>query len=147
MSSHVFWIYQMSWGKAIKCEACLAFYRFFCNKFDKFNNTGAQMLDSTYHMTLPLLYNHIFVVKTLRICYLLGNIIMDVIALHYSIFKPLAVYRFYLHSIISLPDVTSCDKCCYITSRCDFMWSKNKQILVCNKYPNIVWWNFYKHSF
>ena len=25
------------------------------NKFDKFNNTGAPMLDSIYHMTLKLL--------------------------------------------------------------------------------------------
>ena len=24
----------------------------FCTKFDKFNNTGAQMLDSIYHLTL-----------------------------------------------------------------------------------------------
>ena len=28
-----------SWGKGIKCEACR-------NKFNKFNNTGAQILDS-----------------------------------------------------------------------------------------------------
>ena len=27
----------------------------FRNKFNKFNNTGAQMLDSIYHMTLKLL--------------------------------------------------------------------------------------------
>ena len=27
----------------------------FCNKFNKFNNTGAQMLDSIYHMTFRLL--------------------------------------------------------------------------------------------
>ena len=24
----------------------------FCNKFNKYNNTGAQMLDSIYHITL-----------------------------------------------------------------------------------------------
>ena len=28
--------------------------RGFCNEFDKFNNTGARMLDSIYHMTLIL---------------------------------------------------------------------------------------------
>ena len=33
------------------------------NKFNKFNNMGAQMLDSIYHMTLRLLKNHIFGVK------------------------------------------------------------------------------------
>ena len=27
----------------------------FRNKFNKFNNTGAQMLDSIYHMTLRIL--------------------------------------------------------------------------------------------
>ena len=27
----------------------------FCKRFNKFNNTGAQMLDSIYHMTLKLL--------------------------------------------------------------------------------------------
>ena len=27
----------------------------FCNKFNKFDNTGAQMLDSYYHMTFRLL--------------------------------------------------------------------------------------------
>ena len=28
--------------------------RLFINEFNKFNNTGAQMLDSIYHMTLKL---------------------------------------------------------------------------------------------
>ena len=36
----------------------------FCNEFDKFNNTGARMLDSIYHMTLRLLSNLISGVKT-----------------------------------------------------------------------------------
>ena len=35
----------------------------FHNKFNKFNNTGARMLDSICHMTLKLLKNHIFGVK------------------------------------------------------------------------------------
>ena len=37
-----------------------AFFRIFCSEFDKFNNTGARMLDSIYHMTLKFLKNHIF---------------------------------------------------------------------------------------
>ena len=49
----------MSRGKEIKYEACRAFDLFY-NKFNKFNNAGAQMLDSIYHMTLKLLINHIF---------------------------------------------------------------------------------------
>ena len=32
----------------------------FCNEFDKFNNTGARMVDSFYHMTLKLLLNCVF---------------------------------------------------------------------------------------
>ena len=42
-------------GKEIKCEACQAFYLFFCNEFNKFNNSGARMLDTIYYMTLRLL--------------------------------------------------------------------------------------------
>ena len=53
----------------------------FRNEFYKFNNTGAQMLDSIYHMTFKLLENHIFGVKTSRMCHLLRNVIMDVITL------------------------------------------------------------------
>ena len=37
----------------------------FCNKFNKFNNTRARMLDSIYHMTLRLLLNLISAVKML----------------------------------------------------------------------------------
>ena len=36
----------------------------FRNKLNKFNNTGAGMLDSIYHMTLKLFGNHIFGMKT-----------------------------------------------------------------------------------
>ena len=62
----------------VKCVACRAFYLFLL-KFNKFNNTGARMLDSIYHMTLKLLQNHIFVVKTTMFCHLVRNVIMDVI--------------------------------------------------------------------
>ena len=34
---------------------CSAWGAFICSKFNKFNNTGAQMLDSICHMTLKLL--------------------------------------------------------------------------------------------
>ena len=47
----------------------------FRNKFNKFNNTGARMLDSIYQMTLKLLKNHIFGVKTSMFCHLLRNVI------------------------------------------------------------------------
>ena len=37
------------------------------------------MLDYIYHMTLKLLKNRIFGVKTSRFCHLLRNVIIDVI--------------------------------------------------------------------
>ena len=47
--------------------------------FRKFNNTGARMLDSIYHMKLKLIKNHIFGMKTSRFCHLLRNFILDII--------------------------------------------------------------------
>ena len=38
----------------------------FRNKFIRYNNTGAQMLESFYHMTLKLIRKRIFGVKTSR---------------------------------------------------------------------------------
>ena len=55
----------------------------FHNKFDKLNYTGAQMLDSIYHMILKLLKNCIFGMKMSRLCHLLRNVILDVIMSHY----------------------------------------------------------------
>ena len=37
-------------GKRDKIRGLLSILSLFCNKFNKFNNTGAQMLDSIYHM-------------------------------------------------------------------------------------------------
>ena len=39
------------------------------------------MLDSNYHMTLKIVNIDIFVIKTSRMCYLLRDVIMDVITL------------------------------------------------------------------
>ena len=50
------------------------------NEFNKFNNTGARMLDSIYQMqTLKLLKNNSFRVKTSSFPHLLRYNIMDVI--------------------------------------------------------------------
>ena len=38
----------------------------FHNSFNKFNNTGAWMLDSIYHMTTKLLFKYIFAWKRLN---------------------------------------------------------------------------------
>ena len=58
MSAHVLLNLLNELGKRDKMEACRAFYLFFRNKFYKFNNTRAGILDSIYHMTLKLLKNH-----------------------------------------------------------------------------------------
>ena len=51
----------------------------FRNEFDKFNNTPARILDFIYHMTLKVLKNHIFGLKTSRFFPLLRNVIMNFI--------------------------------------------------------------------
>ena len=43
----------------------------FRNEFNKFNNTGARMLDSIYHMTLKWL--KIAVLKTSKLCHLFAT--------------------------------------------------------------------------
>ena len=42
-------------GKRDKMRGLSSILSLFRNKFNKFNNTGARMLDSNYHMTLKLL--------------------------------------------------------------------------------------------
>ena len=53
-------------GKRDQMRGLPSILSLFCNKFNKFNNARAGMLDSIYHMTLKLLENHIFVVETSR---------------------------------------------------------------------------------
>ena len=48
---------------------CSAFYLLH-NEFNKFNNTGARMLDSIYHMTFIIILKSYFGMKTLGICYM-----------------------------------------------------------------------------
>ena len=49
----------------------------FRNEFNKFNNTGARMLDSIYHMTTTL-KSH-FWSKDVKFCHYVRNVVMDVI--------------------------------------------------------------------
>ena len=65
----------------IQCEAFSEHLSLFRNEFNKFNNTGARMLDSIYHMTSKLLKYHIFGVETSRFRHLVCNFIMGVITL------------------------------------------------------------------
>ena len=57
----------------------------FHNEFNKFNNAGAQMLNSIYHITLKLLKNSIFVVKISRFCHYVPNVVIDIITKPYKI--------------------------------------------------------------
>ena len=49
-------------GKMVRC-ALPRFLSVFSNEYNKFNNTGAQMQDSIYHMTLKLHFNSDFCTK------------------------------------------------------------------------------------
>ena len=55
------------------------------NKFNKFNNTRAQILDSIYHLTLRILSNLISGVKEklhdVRFCHYVSNLVMNVISI------------------------------------------------------------------
>ena len=70
----------------------------FHNEINKFNNLGAQMLDSIYHMTLKLIKNHIFCWKMSRFCNLMQRY-NGCHYIYYEICKPLVVYRFYCMSL------------------------------------------------
>ena len=45
-------------------------FSLFCNKFNKFNYTGARKLVYIYHMTLKLFSIHIFGLKALGFCHI-----------------------------------------------------------------------------
>ena len=66
MSAHVLLNLLNELGKRDKIQGLPSILSLFRNKFNKFNNTRAQKLDSIYHTTLKLLKNHIFGVKTSR---------------------------------------------------------------------------------
>ena len=51
MSAHVLLNLLNELRKRDKMRACQAFYLFFPNEFNKFENTAVRMLDSIYHMT------------------------------------------------------------------------------------------------
>ena len=55
MSAHVLLNLLNELGKRDKMRGLSSILFLFHNKFNKFNNTRARMLDSIYHMTLRLL--------------------------------------------------------------------------------------------
>ena len=50
MSAHVLFNLLNELGKEVRCEALLSILSGFPNEFNKFNNIGARMQDSIYHM-------------------------------------------------------------------------------------------------
>ena len=55
MSAHVLLKLLIELGKRDKMRGLQSILSLFLNGFNKFNNTGARILDSIYHMTLKLL--------------------------------------------------------------------------------------------
>ena len=78
-SAHVLLDLLNELGESDKMRGMSSILLLFRNEFNKFNNTGGRMLDFIYHMTLKLIKNLVFGVKTSRFCHLLRNVIMDVI--------------------------------------------------------------------
>ena len=63
MSAHVLLkLLNESW-KRDKMRGLPSILSLFRNEFNKFNNKGARMLDSVYHMTLTFFLVHIFRLK------------------------------------------------------------------------------------
>ena len=72
MSAHVLLILLNELGKRDKMRGLPSILSFFRNQFNKFNNTGALILDSIYHMTNTL-KSHFWRKTYVR------NVVMDVI--------------------------------------------------------------------
>ena len=91
LSAHVLLNLLNNSGEKIKSILTL-----FRNKFNKFNNTGAQMIDSIYHtcMTFKLFCNHVFRVETSRFCQIYVTLLWVLFHNVTKFCKPLVVYRF-----------------------------------------------------
>ena len=63
MSVHVLLNLLNDLGKSDKMRGLPSILLLF-HEFNKFNNTGARMLDSIYHMKLKFIKNHINLLKT-----------------------------------------------------------------------------------
>ena len=77
-----------------------------CNEFNKFNNTGASMLDCIYHMTLKLLSNRVFSVKTLRFCHIYATLLPPSIHNLTKNLQTTSGLLILMHGVISLTDTT-----------------------------------------
>ena len=78
MIAHVLLNLLNELGKKIRCEALPSILSVFPNEFNKFNNTGARMQDSTYHMTLKSILLAIFTQKHQDFALRKRDVFMDV---------------------------------------------------------------------
>ena len=106
MSAYVLLNLLNELGKRYRMRGLSSILSLFRNEFNKFNNTGARMLDSTYHMTNTLKShfwrkNVIILSLCTQRCYGRLNISVN------------PVLSILLHGVISLPDATSYDKVQY----------------------------------
>ena len=69
MSAHILLNLLNELGKKMRCKALLNILSVFPNEFNKFSNTGAQMQDSIYHMTLKWHFISKFCNKTSQFCH------------------------------------------------------------------------------
>ena len=83
MSAHVLLNLLNELRKRDKMRGLPSILSLFRNEFNKFNNTGARMLDTIYHMTLRLILNLNVIILSLctQRCYgrHMSNVEMDVI--------------------------------------------------------------------
>ena len=66
MSAHVLLNLLNKMRKRDKMRGLPSILSLFRNKFNKFNNTGARMLNSIYHMTIKLIKNCIFLRENVK---------------------------------------------------------------------------------
>ena len=79
MSDHVLLNLLSKLRKRDKMRGLLSILSFFRNEFNKFNNTGALILDSIYHRTLKILKSCIFGMEMSIFFHLVRNVLIDVI--------------------------------------------------------------------
>ena len=89
MSAHVLLILLNKLRKRDKMQGLSSILSLFCNEFNTFNNSGAGMLDSIYHMALKLYFWH----ENLCVCYM-HDVISVISQSSPKSCTPLVVYRF-----------------------------------------------------
>ena len=70
MSASILLNFLNEFGESDKMRGLPRILSLFRNMFNKFYNTGAQMLDSFYHMTLKMFCNSGFGVKMSGFCHI-----------------------------------------------------------------------------